>query len=44
MLAIEKWLTSFVAVLCSLFQVTPDSLRRGRRGNQPPPQGGPAAF
>jgi hypothetical protein len=30
-----------LAVLCRLFQVTPDGLRRGRRGNLPPSQGGP---
>jgi len=33
-----------LAGLAALFQVTPESLRQGRRGNQPPPQGGPASF
>jgi hypothetical protein len=44
MLAFERWLAGILAWLCTLFQVTPQSLRQGRRGNQPPPEGGPAAF
>lgn len=41
---LEKWLIGFLAGLATFFQVTPDSLRQGRRGNQPPPEGGPASF
>lgn len=44
MLFFENWLTGFLAGLAVFFQVTPDGLRQGRRGNQPPPEGGPAAF
>ena len=32
-------LAAFVSLLCRIFNVTPDSLRRGRRGNLPPAQG-----
>ena len=32
-------LAAFVSLLCRTFNVTPDSLRRGRRGNLPPAQG-----
>lgn len=44
MLWFEKWMAGFLAGVAALFQVTPASLRQGRRGNQPPPTGGPAAF
>jgi len=40
MRAIINWLTVYSAWLCRIFSVTPDSLRNGRRGNQPPPTGG----
>ena len=44
MLSFEKWIAVFLANFATLFQVTPDSLRQGRRGNQPPAEGGPASF
>ena len=31
--------SAWVAFLCRIFLVTPDSLRAGRRGNLPPAQG-----
>jgi hypothetical protein len=40
MRAIRKLLESYLAWLCKVFQVTPDSLRDARRGNLPPPSGG----
>jgi hypothetical protein len=40
MAAIERWFVAWLARLCRLFDVTPESLRNGRRGNLPPPQGG----
>ena len=33
-------LVGFLAALCQVSGVTPDSLGRGKRGNRPPPQGG----
>ena len=33
---IENGLVSFLAFLCETFHVTPDNLRRDRRGNLPP--------
>jgi hypothetical protein len=36
---IFRFMVSYLAALCRLFAVTPDDLRRGRRGNLPPPQG-----
>lgn len=49
MRAIEKWLAAYLAWLCKIFEVTPDSIRKDRlghakRGNQPPPQGGIASY
>jgi len=44
MLGIERWLSAVLAGICTFFQVSPESLRRGRRGNMPPPTGGPASF
>ena len=40
MRTILQWWSGFVAWVCRIFGVTPDSLRRGRRGNLPPPTGG----
>jgi hypothetical protein len=40
----EAWAAAWIAWLCRMFEVTPDSLRRGRRGNLPPEQGGFAAY
>ena len=34
-----KLMVRYLACLCRAFQVTPDTLGRGRRGNLPPPQG-----
>lgn len=39
MLWIMDKLAAFLSLLCRAFEVTPDSLRRGRRGNLPPSQG-----
>ncbi|WP_342362643.1 hypothetical protein [Terrarubrum flagellatum] len=44
MSAIVSWLSAFTAWLCGLFEVTPDDLTKDRRGNLPPPEGGPGAF
>ncbi len=41
MASLFKLLAGYVAALCQVFQVTPESRRRGRRGNLPPPQGVP---
>jgi hypothetical protein len=40
---IEKWMTSFLAWLSGLFGVSTDHLHKDRRGNLPPPEGGPGA-
>ena len=34
-----KAMLGYLALLCRIFQVTPDQLGKGRRGNLPPPQG-----
>jgi len=38
-----KWIhdamAAFLSTLCRIFEVTPDHLNRGRRGNLPPAQG-----
>ena len=39
MRTVLQWWSGFVAWLCRI-GVTPDSLRKGRRGNLPPPSGG----
>ncbi len=44
MIAISKVLIGLLARLCQAFAVSPDSIRQGRRGNLPPPEGGIAAF
>ena len=36
---ISNAVIAYLAFLCRLFAVTPDGLRQGRRGNQPPAQG-----
>jgi len=36
-------LKGYMAWLCKIFGVTPDTLRNGRRGNLPPPSGGIAS-
>ena len=33
-------LAAFLAILCRMFDVPPDNLDDGRRGNLPPPEGG----
>jgi hypothetical protein len=37
-------LSAYLIWLCKIFEVTPDSITRDRRGNMPPPSGGIAAF
>jgi hypothetical protein len=44
MRAIEKFFSAWIAWLCDLFEITPESLYNDRRGNQPPPTGGIGAF
>ncbi|BCB19982.1 MULTISPECIES: hypothetical protein [Bosea] len=44
MLLIGLAFASCLALLCEILSVTPDSITRDRRGNQPPPSGGVAAF
>ena len=44
MRALFKLMTGYLAWLCKVLQVTPASLRQGRRGNLPPPSGGIASF
>ena len=34
----------YLAWLCQIFQVTPESITADRRGNQPPPSGGIGAY
>jgi hypothetical protein len=40
---IVSWLSAFVVRLCKVFDVTPESITKDRRGNMPPPSGGPSA-
>ena len=44
MRTIVDWLSAFLAQLCRLFNVTPESITQDRRGNMPPPSGGIASF
>jgi hypothetical protein len=44
MRAIEKFFSAWLAWLCGIFEITPESLYNDRRGNQPPPTGGIGAF
>ncbi|WP_291657206.1 hypothetical protein [Bosea sp. (in: a-proteobacteria)] len=44
MLLIGLAFASCLALLCQILLVTPGSITRERRGNQPPPSGGIAAF
>jgi hypothetical protein len=44
MRALGSLLSAYVALLCKIFQVTPDSIMNDRRGNMPPPSGGIGAF
>ena len=41
---IVSWLSAYVAQLCRIFNVTPESITHDRRGNMPPPSGGIASF
>jgi hypothetical protein len=41
---IMRLLAAYVAQLCRIFQVTPESLTRDRRGNMPPPSGGIGSY
>ena len=43
MRTIMGWLSAFVTWLCGIFQVTPEFLTKDRRGNMPPPSGGPSS-
>jgi hypothetical protein len=44
MRTIMRWLAAYVAQLCRIFQVTPESLTKDRRGNMPPPSGGIGSY
>jgi hypothetical protein len=44
MRTIVDWLSAFLAQLCRLFNVTPESITQDRRGNMPPPSGGISAY
>jgi hypothetical protein len=37
-------LQAYLAWLCRVFQVTPDSITADRRGNLPPPSGGIGSY
>jgi hypothetical protein len=39
-----SWLAAYIVALCRVFQVTPESITKDRRGNMPPPSGGVASF
>ena len=39
-----SWLTACVVALCRVFQVTPESITKDRRGNLPPPSGGVSSY
>jgi hypothetical protein len=41
---IVSWMSAFLAQLCRIFDVTPASITRDRRGNLPPPSGGVSSF
>jgi hypothetical protein len=41
---IMRLLSAYVAKLCQIFQVTPESLTGDRRGNMPPPSGSIGAY
>ena len=43
MSAVERWLSAFLAWLAGLFGVTTDHITKDKRGNLPPPEGGPGA-
>ncbi len=40
---IERWLAALLAWFAGLFQATPDVINKDKRGNLPPPEGGPSA-
>ena len=37
-------LAAYLVLLCRVFQVTPESVTKDRRGNMPPPSGGIASY
>ena len=37
---VQNAFVSYLSTLCRLFEVAPNNLRQGRRGNLPPTQGG----
>jgi hypothetical protein len=44
MRTVMQWLATYVAQLCRVFQVTPESVTKDRRGNMPPPSGGIGSY
>ena len=39
-----SWLAAYIVALCQVFQVTPESITKDRRGNMPPPSGGISSY
>jgi len=37
-------LAAYLVWLCKIFEVTPESITKDRRGNLPPPSGGVASY
>jgi hypothetical protein len=37
-------LSAYLTWLCKIFQATPESFTKDRRGNMPPPSGGISSF
>jgi hypothetical protein len=44
MRALMSLLSAYLVGLCRIFQVSPESITKDRRGNMPPPSGGIASF
>jgi len=44
MCALNRTVSAFLSGLCRVFAVSPGAIRKNRRGNLPPPEGGIAAF
>ncbi len=43
MRTLEKWLTAMLSWLAELFSVSMNDVNKDKRGNMPPPEGGPSA-
>lgn len=40
---LEKWFSALLAWFAGLFNVSLDQINKDKRGNLPPPEGGPSA-